>query len=65
MIQEQKNEPLISCGIPMKFVSAEKFLGEVFSKNLSESVHETVRRRIGRISQSIFEIRSVVDDHRA
>ena len=38
---------------------------EVFSKNLSESVHETAKRRIGLISQSIFEIQSVVDDHRA
>ena len=65
LIKELEGNPITSCGKPMKCVSSEKFLGEVFSKNLTESVHETVKRRIGLISQSVFEIRAVVDDKRS
>ena len=49
----------------MPKVEIEKYLGDSYRRNLSDSAYETVKRRIGIISHSIFEIRNIVDDARA
>ena len=40
-------------------------VGDIFSNSLSDSVHQTVLKRIGIAKQSIFEIRAVLEDTRA
>ena len=49
----------------MKEVKQAKFLGEYFSCNLEDSIHQTVLKRIGSAKQSIFEIRAVIEDKRS
>lgn len=60
-----KENPLILDGKPMKHVTSEKFLGDHLSVNLSESIHITVRKRIGLATSAIYEIRTIVDDTRS
>ena len=52
-------------GRDMKQVKAEKYLGDQISSTLAESVAATVTKRSGRVLQSIFEIRTVLDDCRS
>ena len=57
-----KNPPLLY-GQKMKQVRAEKYLGDQISfGGLGESVAATVTKRTGKVLQSIFEIRTVIDD---
>ena len=57
--------PLTLADTPMQVVESDHYLGDQLSKNLTESVHQTVKRRVGLASQSVYEIRAVVDDARA
>ena len=50
----------------MKQVHAEKYLGDqISSGGLAESVAATVTKRTGWVLQSIFEIRTIIDDCRS
>ena len=49
----------------MQVVESDRYLGDQLSKNLSESVYETVKKRVALANQSVYEIRAVVDDARA
>ena len=49
----------------MKVIDSEKYLGMILAANTTDSIHETVKKRVGFANQSVFEIRSVVDDARA
>ena len=49
----------------VKVVDKEKYLGMILASNNSESIYETVKRRVGVANHSVFEIRAVVDDARA
>ena len=50
----------------MKHEDNAKYLGDWLSYHgLADSVHLTVKKRKGLVSQAIFEIRSVVDDFRS
>ena len=53
-------------GQNMMIVEEEKYLGEIISSGgLAESVTATVTKRSGRVLQSIFEIRTIIDDCRS
>ena len=59
------NPPLLY-GRKMKQARAEKYLGDQISfGGLAESVAATVTKRTGKVLQSIFEIRTVIDDCRS
>ena len=49
----------------MKQVKSLKILGDFLFSELSESVHQTILKRIGVATISIYEIRAVVEDRRA
>ena len=49
----------------MKIVEKEKYLGQIMAPDIADSIHETVKRRVGVANHSVFEIRAVVDDTRA
>ena len=65
LLAELEKKPLTLYGKRMPIVEIEKYLGDSLCRNLSDSVYETVKKRIGIISHSIFEIRNIVDDARA
>ena len=53
-------------GQNMIMVNEEKYLGEIISAGgLADSVTATVAKRSGRVLQSIFEIRTIIDDCRS
>ena len=52
---EEERNPLLLCGQKMKEVKSIKFLGDVITHNLEESVHETVQRRITVAKHTIAE----------
>ena len=54
---EEERKPLLLCGQKMKEVKSIKFLGDVITQNLEESVHETVKRRITVANHTIFDIK--------
>ena len=59
-------DPPLLYGQKMKQVREEKYLGEqISSGGLAESVAATVTKRTGRVLQSIFEIRTMIDDCRS
>ena len=50
----------------MKYVSEEKYLGDIISGNgLAESVKATVQKRRGQVLRNIIEIRAVLEDCRS
>ena len=49
----------------MKLVDSEKYLGEILSVNLAESVYATVKKRIGIAAHIAFEAQNIIDDARA
>ena len=49
----------------MKCSSFERFLGDQLGSSLSESISATISKRMGRATQSIYEIKAVIDDLRA
>ena len=49
----------------MQQVKDIKYLGEILSSNLPESVHQTVLKRVNIARLSIYEIRAVIEDRRA
>ena len=65
ILDELKVHPLKLNGKTMKTVDSEKYLGQILSANIPDSIHETVKRRVGVANHSVFEIRAVVDDARA
>merc|ERR1711954_461463 len=65
ILSELAITPLTLADKPMQVVESDRYLGDQLSKTLTESVHQTVKKRIGLTSQSVYEIRAVVDDARA
>ena len=65
LLEELKKDPIILDDHPMKVANSAKYLGDKLSENLSDSVSETVKMRVGLASSAIYEIRAVVDDRRA
>ena len=63
--KELEKNPLILCGKEMKETKALKYLGDFWSYDLADSVHQTVLRRLGFAKQAIYEIRAIVEDTRA
>ena len=57
--------PLTLKGERMKREKVLKFLGDYFSEDLEDSIHQTVIRRIGIAKHTMYEIRSVIEDTRA
>ena len=65
-IQNQVDQnPLTLNNQNMKQVKTLKYLGDFISTNLSESVHDTVMKRIPVAKMAIYEIRAVIEDRRA
>ena len=65
-IQEELDDnPLQLCSVNMKQVKALKYLGDFLTNDLSDSVHQTVIKRIAIATISIYEIRGIVEDRRA
>ena len=59
-------DPPLLYGQKMKQVQEDKYFGEqISSGGLAESVTATVTKRTGRVLQSIFEIRTMIDDCRS
>ena len=65
LISELEVNPLKLGGNVMKLVTAEKYLGDQLSENVSESVNATIRRRVGLAAHTAFETPAIVDDARA
>ena len=64
--KEFELQPLTLYGTEMKQVQTEKYLGDqISSRGLADSVHVTISKRRGKVLQSIFEIRAVLDDCRS
>ena len=42
-----------------------KYLGDLITNSLEESIHRTVMRRIGIAKQAVYEIRAVIEDKRS
>ena len=57
--------PLHLCDTEMLETKSVKFLGDLICSNLSESVHETVKKRLAIAKYSIVELRTVIEDSRA
>ena len=49
----------------MKSSDEEKYLRECLEGSLSESIEATVSKRIGRVTQTMFEIKVILDNFRA
>ena len=49
----------------MKELCQEKWLGDMFSGGLRESVLATIKSREGKVRRAAFEIMSIVNDYRA
>ena len=65
MLMDIQERPLKLSGQEMKYSKSLKYLGEWLKSTCSESVQETVNKRVGIVTKSIFEIRSIVDDSRS
>ena len=65
MEENFKENPVLLYGKPMKCAKSERFLGDQMGETLGESISATLNKRIGRATQSIYEIRDIVDDFRA
>ena len=42
-----------------------KYLGEIITNSLEESIHKTAMKRIGIAKQAVYEIRAVIEDKRS
>ena len=60
-----ERNPVFLYGKPMKCCESERFLGNQIGGSMSESIRLIINKRIGRAMQSIYEIRTIVDDCRA
>ena len=60
----EENPPTLY-GEPMKESEHESYLGEEIGLSGSESITLTIRKRIGLVKKSIFEIKSIVDNWRS
>ena len=63
--KEVDEKPLLLYDLPMKQVTAEKYLGIQLSGSVADSVAATVAKRITLASKMIYEVRAVVEDCRA
>ena len=59
------NNPVKLYGNTMKYSNFEKFLGDQMGNSLSASVEATISKRIGRATQSIYEINAIINDCRS
>ena len=63
--KELEENPLTLCDKPMKRASEYTYLGTILSeKGVGESVVASVKGKVGRVKQMIFEIKAVVEDCR-
>jgi hypothetical protein len=66
ILTQLKTNPLQLCGADMKQELHAKYLGDWLScHGLSDSVDLTVKKRKGLVTQSIYEIRAVIEDCRS
>ena len=64
--KELENNPLRYDGTKVKEKQNEKYLGDMIDgRGLKESIEATLSERSGRISGSIMEIRTILDDYRS
>ena len=56
----EENPPTLY-GEPMKESEHESYLGEEIGLSVSDSITLTIRKRIGLVKKSIFEIKSIVE----
>ena len=57
-----KDDPIMLDGKVMVEAKQIKYLGDFLTNDLSDSVHQTVMKRIGLAKKTILEIRSVIED---
>ena len=60
----EENPPTLY-GEPMKESEHESYLGEEIGLSVSDSITLTIRKRIGLVKKSIFEIKSIVENWRS
>ena len=65
LLEKVKKAPIKLGDVHMKEVKVMKFLGDSLSMYLEESVHQTVVKRAAVARQTIYEIRTVIEDPRA
>ena len=65
MEEDFLRNPVKLYGNQMKCSQYEKFLGDQMGNSLSDSVGATIAKRIGRVTQSIYEINAIVNDCRS
>ena len=65
MEEDFERNPVFLYGKPMKCSESERFLGDQMGGTLKESIRATINKRIGRATQSIYEIKAIVEDCRA
>ena len=65
ILKKLETNPIVIDDHEMKYSESGKYLGDKLGPNLSSSVSETVKMRVGLASCAIYEIRAVVDDRRA
>ena len=63
--KELEESPLLLCGEKMKKVTEYTYLGTIISsEGVSESVLASVKSKVGKVKQMIYEIKVVLDDCR-
>ena len=62
---ELEKKPLTLCGQEMEEAKALKYLGDYVSFDLTDSVHQTVLKRVSIVKHAMYEIRAVIEDPRA
>ena len=60
-----EKSPLTLCNKKMKEVKVLKYLGDLLSFSLKESVHHTMIKRVAVAKLAIYEIRTVIEYARA
>ena len=65
MMSNLKRNPVLLYGKPMKISDSERYLGDQIGGSLSDSVTATISKRVGRATQTIYEVMAVLDDSRA
>ena len=65
LIRDISEKPLKLNGEELSLVVSDKYLGDQISVNCAESAAATVKKRLGLVSHSVFQIKAVVEDARA
>merc|ERR1711954_195883 len=63
--EEAVKKPLVLSEQKMTESEEIKYLGEIITNSLEESIHKTVMKHIGIAKQAVYEIRAVIEDKRS